>query len=242
MINTIEDAVYMGMKNDLSFLFQNVLNLYEHQSTFSPNLPLRGLFYFSDLYRKLLVHDRDIYSSRQLALPFPQFVVFYNGTKEEPEQQLLYLHDAFPKEMSGENAALDCKVVVLNINLGHNRQIMQKCRKLEEYAIFIAKIRNYTSQKLSIEKAIDKATDECIREGVLERILRENREEVCSMLLAEYDEQAHIAGEREIAKEEERERINRLTLALAEVGRLDDIVKAANDRAFQEKLLDEFGI
>ena len=51
-ITTIEDVVYMGMKNDLSFLIDDVLNLYEHQSSFSPNLPLRGLFYFSSLYRE----------------------------------------------------------------------------------------------------------------------------------------------------------------------------------------------
>ena len=95
-VNTLEDIVYMGMKNDLSFLIKDVLNLYEHQSTFSPNLPLRGLFYFADLYRKLIIHDRDLYSSKRIALPFPQFVVFYNGTKEEPERQVLYLHESFP--------------------------------------------------------------------------------------------------------------------------------------------------
>ena len=75
-VNTLEDIVYMGMKNDLSFLIKDVLNLYEHQSTFSPNLPLRGLFYFADLYRKLIIHEQGLYSSKRIALPFPQFVVF----------------------------------------------------------------------------------------------------------------------------------------------------------------------
>lgn len=46
-ITTIEDVVYMGMKNDLSFIIGDVMNLYEHQSSYSPNLPLRGLFYFA---------------------------------------------------------------------------------------------------------------------------------------------------------------------------------------------------
>ena len=204
-VNTLEDVVYMGMKNDISFLVKDVLNLYEHQSTFSPNLPLRGLFYFADLYRKLIVHERDLYSSKQIALPFPQFVVFYNGTKEEPEKKMLYLHEAFPTGMPSDEAALDCRAVILNINIGHNKKIMQRCRKLEEYAIFISKIRSYRKRNYSIEKAIDMAVDDCINEGVLETILRENREEVCSMLLTEYDEQAHIENEREIAKEEGRE-------------------------------------
>ena len=83
-INSIEDAIYMGMKNDISFLVKNVLNLYEHQSTFSPNLPLRGLLYFADLYRKIIGSGKDLYSSKRISLPYPSFIVFYNGTKKEP--------------------------------------------------------------------------------------------------------------------------------------------------------------
>ena len=241
-VNTLEDVVYMGMKNDISFLVKDVLNLYEHQSTFCPNLPLRGLFYFSDLYRKLLVHDRDLYSSKRIPLPFPQFVVFYNGTKEEPERQIFYLHESFPETMSPKDAALDCRAVILNINIGHNKKIMKKCRKLEEYAIFIGKIREYTDRNYPIEKAIDMALEECIREGILESILRAHREEVCSMLLTEYDEQAHIENEREIAKEEGQERVNTLIRLLIEKNRESEIAKVVNNKSFQEKLFDEFGL
>ena len=45
-INALENAIYMGMKNDLSFLIDDRLSLYEHQSTVNPNMPLR----LSDLY------------------------------------------------------------------------------------------------------------------------------------------------------------------------------------------------
>ncbi len=205
-INTLEDAVYMGMKNDVSFLIKDILNLYEHQSTYSPNLPLRGLFYFADLYRKRMAGiDRDIYSSKQIRLPFPQFVVFYNGTRQQPERQVFHLHSAFPEGTDIENAAIDCHAVVLNINCGHNRELMQKCRKLEEYSIFIYKVREYIDRKMTIREAVDRTVEECIKEGILEKILRENREEVCSMLLSEYDEQAHIESEKKIAREEGRE-------------------------------------
>lgn len=205
-INTLEDAVYMGMKNDISFLVKGVLSLYEHQSTYSPNLPLRGLFYFADLYRKMMSGgDKDLYSSKQIKLPFPQFVVFYNGTRLQPERQVFHLHSAFPKGMNREIAAIDCHAVVLNINYGQNREIMRKCRKLEEYSKFIGKVRENTSNKMSIKDAVDHAVEECINEGILEKILRENREEVCSMLLSEYDEQAHIESEKKIAREEGRQ-------------------------------------
>lgn len=119
-VNTMEDVIYMGMKNDISFIIHNVLNLYEHQSTFSPNLPLRGLFYFADIYRKIVGKNSDLYSSKLIKLPVPQFIVFYNGLGDAPEKQTLYLHDAFAKTYSDKDflptdAAIDCRTTFLQI-------------------------------------------------------------------------------------------------------------------------------
>ncbi len=204
-VNTLEDVVYMGMKNDISFLLTDVLNLYEHQSTFSPNLPLRGLLYFARLYQKIIGNEKKIYSGKLIELPYPQFLVFYNGTMAEPERQVLELSDAFPKWVNKENAALNCKAIVLNINLGYNKDVMEKSKKLKEYAQYIARVRAFLDAGFDIETAIDKATDECIEEGILEQILRNNREEVRSMLLTQYDEQAHIEYEKELSFEEGKE-------------------------------------
>ena len=201
-VNTLEDVVYMRMKNDISFLLTDILNLYEHQSTFSPNLPLRGLFYFARPYQKIIGNEKRVYSGKLVALPYPQFVVFYNGTSEEPERQVLELSDAFPRWTTKENAALNCKAIVLNINLGYNKEVMEKCKKLKEYAPYIARVRAFLASGLDIETAIDKATDECIAEGILEQILRDNRVEVRSMLLTQYNEQAHIEYEKELSFEE----------------------------------------
>ena len=201
-INTLEDVVYMGMKNDISFLLTDILNLYEHQSTFSPNLPLRGLLYFARLYQKIIGNEKKIYSGKLIQLPYPQFIVFYNGTMEEPERQVLELSNAFPNWSNKENAALNCKAIVLNINLGYNKKVMEKCKKLKEYAQYVDCVRNYLDAKYDIETAIDKATDECIAKGILEQILRDNRGEVRSMLLTQYDEQAHIEYEKELSFEE----------------------------------------
>ena len=111
-ITTIEDVVYMGMKNDLSFLIDDVLNLYEHQSSYSPNLPLRGLFYFSSLYREQIESVKQrLYTNSPLYIPFPQYLVFYNGTKEELERQekeLMLKLEKLPKQ---EIAAI--KAVIL---------------------------------------------------------------------------------------------------------------------------------
>ena len=241
-VNTLEDVIYMGMKNDVSFLLTDILNLYEHQSTFNPNLPLRGLLYFARLFQKIVSNHKDIYSSKIIKLPYPQFIVFYNGTKEEPERQILELSDAFPEWSKKENAALQCRAVVLNINLGYNANILDKCKKLKEYAQFIALVREYLEQGYGIAEAVDMAMNTSIQAGILEEILRNHREEVRAMLLTEYDEQAHIKNEREIALEEGEARLTKLLQALLDAGRNDELNRAICDVEFRKKLYQEYKI
>ena len=171
-ITTIEDVVYMGMKNDLSFIIGDVMNLYEHQSSYSPNLPLRGLFYFASLYRERIEDVKQkLYMNVPLHIPFPQYIVFYNGTKQEPERQELKLSDLFVKTGKEVPPALECKAVVLNINFGHNRELMEKCVTLREYSRFVVMIRQQMSGELPFEEVVDT----CIRQGILSEILRKNR-------------------------------------------------------------------
>ena len=80
-IVTLENAVYMGMKNDLAFLLDTCIYLYEHQSTVNPNIPLRDLIYIASEYNKL-VETKSLYSSAVQRIPTPNFIVFYNGEKE----------------------------------------------------------------------------------------------------------------------------------------------------------------
>lgn len=189
-ITMIEDVVYMGMKNDLSFIIGDVMNLYEHQSSFSPNLPLRGLFYFSALYRQYIepVKHR-LYTTSPLYVPFPKYIVFYNGTKKEPERQELKLSELFWEKREEEVPALECTAVVLNINLGKNRELMGKCKLLQEYAEFIATIRKYLAEGIAFEEAVETAVDDCVQSGILADILQKNRAEVVDMILTEYDEE-----------------------------------------------------
>ena len=93
-INTLENAIYLSMHNDVSFIIDSRLSLYEHQSTYSPNLPLRYLFYVSDLYSKM-TKDCNLYGSRRIMLPSPRFLIFYNGREERPEREILELAEAF---------------------------------------------------------------------------------------------------------------------------------------------------
>ena len=188
---TLENAVYMNMKNDVAFLLDNRLSLYEHQSTWNPNMPLRDLFYVSRTYQGL-VKDETLYSSKRLKLPAPHFLVFYNGTEEREESSVLKLSDSF--EYVGtqkEEPNLELKVLVLNINQGKNKELLELCRTLKEYMIFVDRIRLYT-KTMELDAAAERAVDECIHEGVLSDFLRKNRGEAIEMSIFEYDEEREL--------------------------------------------------
>lgn len=198
-ITTLEDVVYIGMKNDISFLIGDILSLYEHQSSFNPNMPLRGFLYFADLLRSFLEPNLSkLYGSRLISLPLPQFVVFYNGTQEEPDRQELRLSDSFPVLPRTLKPCLECRVTVLNINLGHNRELLARCSRLQEYSVFVAKVREQLRRGVSLEDAAAVAVDTCIRENILADILRKNRAEVMNLILTEFDAE----GYRQVIRQE----------------------------------------
>ena len=182
---TLENSIYMGMKNDLAFILDMNLYLYEHQSTYNPNMPLRDLFYISNEYQKLVV-QKSLYSSVLQKIPAPKFVVFYNGTKEIEDVSEFRLSSAY--ECQTDDPDLELRVTVLNVNEGHNQELMEHCQTLKEYAQYVAKVRKYTSLgELSLEEAVECAVEECIKEGILAEFLIQNRAEVISMSIFEYN-------------------------------------------------------
>ena len=184
-IVTLENAIYMGMKNDLAFMFDTGIYLYEHQSTVNPNIPLRDLFYISAEYSKL-VEKRSLYSSAVQKIPAPMFMVFYNGTGPQADRIEYKLSDAYINEVV--EPALELKVTVLNVNEGHNEELMKHCTTLKEYAQYVAKVRRYAAD-MSLEAAVKRAIDESIAEGILEDLLRKNRAEVEMTSIFEYNKE-----------------------------------------------------
>ncbi|MBQ8013387.1 MAG: hypothetical protein IJ257_03180, partial [Treponema sp.] len=84
-ITTIENVIYLTMKNDLSFLLDCQMNLFEHQSTVNPNMPLRGRMYFGQLYQnEVKRRKKNIYGGSLIKIPSPRFIVFYNGERSLP--------------------------------------------------------------------------------------------------------------------------------------------------------------
>lgn len=206
-IYTMENYVYMGMKNDVSFLIDWNMNVFEHQSTYNPNMPLRGFLYMSAMFKKFIKLNRlDIYGSKEIKLPIPRYYVFYNGTRKLEDEVILALTDSMPFENAKEISCAEFRAHLVNINDGHNPKMMERCPLLREYAIFVADIRNNMASGMEHRDAIVQATDVCINKGgLLSDILQGHKAEVTDMLLTEYDEAFHIASEKEISREEGRQ-------------------------------------
>ena len=184
-IVTLENAIYMGMKNDLAFIVDTGLFLYEHQSTYTPNMPLRDLFYISAEYQKFVNH-RSLYSSVIQKIPAPNFIVFYNGTEKKEDSWINYLSEAY-QNLSGE-PNLELKVLTLNINEDHNGELMEQCQILREYAQYVAKVREY-ARETELDVAVEQAVNDCIHNNILTEFLRKNKSEVIAMSIFEYDKE-----------------------------------------------------
>ena len=176
------------MKNDVSFIIVNELNLWEHQSTYNPNMPMRFLLYSAKLYEKYITGSDYYQYSRILQYaPCPKCICFYNGTANQPERQVLKLSDAF-----GGKGDIEVLVTMLNINYSQNKALMQACEPLHEYAWLIDTIRRHRKAK-DLEAAVDAAIAEMTDEFMIKKFLLLNRAEVKGMFLTEYDQDKVLA-------------------------------------------------
>ena len=197
----IEDAVYMGMKNDVSFLIADTFNLYEHQSSFNPNMPMRFLIYAGMLYDNYIETHSEYrrYSSVQQKAPTPKCVCFYNGTTQMNDIVTLRLSDSFS---SASESDIEVKVTMININYGHNSELLEDCRPLRDYSYFVHETRANQKTLGSLEKAVDAAIEKMADDSLIKPFLIANRSEVKSMFITEYDEERAFAEQREDAREE----------------------------------------
>lgn len=186
-----KDVIFMKMKNDLSFMIGNSINLYEHQSTWNPNMPLRGMLYFAQQFEGLVsARGDDIYGKQRIELPTPVYIVFYNGSDMQTDNVMFYLSDSFPTGQG--SGCLECTCEVLNINRGYNAALMERCHRLWEYSELSAEIEDNIKAGMSRDEAVETAIDTCIERGILTDILLKEKAEVTHMLLTHYDEKKHL--------------------------------------------------
>ena len=192
-ITTLDNAIYMTMENDLSFIIDMRLALYEQQSTVNPNLPLRFLMYITDIY-SAYTKDMNIYGSKKVQIPLPSFVIFYNGVKSQPDRTEFLLSELF--HPTTDQPALELKAVMLNIKRWQNQELMNACHTLRDYSEYVARIRTYSAE-MPLTDAVEKAITECIHENILRDFLLKNRAEAKAMSIYEYDEEKTLRMFRE---------------------------------------------
>ena len=130
-INIMSDMIYMGMKNDVSFIIHNDISIYEQQSTYNPNMPVREMMYLSDLYAKYIKRTRqNMYGEKLMSLPVPKLVTFYNGKKDVPDK-LLKLSDSFTKSDAGDKSDVEVTVHLINISHDKNNELLLACKPLK---------------------------------------------------------------------------------------------------------------
>ena len=166
--------------------------------------------YFARLYEDYVrLNELNIYSETRLKLPKPQYFVFYNGTKAEPDRQILKLSDSFPDD--GIQPHLEVMVVALNINYGHNRELMEKCQSLHDYAVFVDTVKRYIDQGYITRRAVDMAVEECIANDILREFLVRNKTGVMRMLFGKEDWERHKQREMKALAEETVRRVTKET-------------------------------
>lgn len=251
-VATLENALYMNYKNDIAFVFDFELMLYEHQSTLNPNMPFRNLLYVTKILQGL-TKDENLYGPLLLKLPAPRFAVFYNGTDIQPERRTLRLSDAYWKRQ--KQPELELIVTVYNINRGKNPELLGACRLLGEYAEYVELVRDY-ARTLPFPEAVERAVDECIKKGILAEFLSKNRAEAITMSIFEYDEEKHMKSVQEWGyqkghadgektglargREEGEQRLSKLLQALMNARRDAEVGRVISDAAYREQLYQEY--
>ena len=237
-INTLENAIYLSMHNDISFIIDSRLSLYEHQSTYSPNLPLRYLMYVSDLYSKM-TRDANLYGTKVVTIPPPKFLIFYNGADERLEMEEMKLSDAYAIE--DPDPSLELKAIMLNINPGNNDLLLRACKTLRDYVEYTSRVRAY-AEEMELEEAVERTITECISEGILADFLTKSRAEAMKMSIYEYDEQRQRHFDREEGREEGEERLAKLAQILLKSNDQYTLEKVVNDKKYRDKLYVKYNL
>ena len=189
----LKQVLYMNFANDVSYLVDNkIIVLAEHQSTINPNMPIRCLEYVARLYEQFY-KSKEKYSRKQLAIPTPEFYVFYNGKQPYTTNSVLKLSDSFTQ--THDEYALELSVKVVNINYDKASEILKLCKPLKQYSLFVDAVRRNIA--VDKEHGFEKAIKECIQNDILREYLQRKSKEVLNMLIGEYDYDTDIAVQRE---------------------------------------------
>ena len=201
-IRRIGNHVFMGIHNDVSFIVNGTLNMFEHQSTLNENMPLRELLYVAESLKVYIKENNlDIYKPKLVQIPKPQCIVFYNGSHNEPERRELHLKEAYLSKGDGIDY-LNLMVVMININYGQNKELMDRCQRLKEYSIFVDTMKRFMDDAIDKDQAAKDAVEWCIENNILKDVLLQGG--IAEMFAMLYNEKLHQKSMAEYNQEQGR--------------------------------------
>ena len=181
----LENGVSLSIRNDASYIIDMNFCLYEHQSTYNRNMPLRSMIYFVNALDDWLKENgHDLFGRKRIMIPTPHFVVFYNGVEKRQEYEEMRLSQSFYHQMEEPEIELVCKAY--NINPQNNQELKRKSTVLAGYTYFVEKVRENQKKNMSLAEAIDAAIEDCIQNHILEDFFRSRKDEVRKMTHLDY--------------------------------------------------------
>ncbi len=190
----LSDAVYIGMKNDVSFLVSTDINLYDNKS-YNPNIPMRFFLYLGELYSKYIEYGYNLESSSLQMFPAPRCICFYDDDEEKNDGGGLCLSSSF-----AEKSDIEVAVTMININYGRNKELLDRCQPLKEYTWLIDRINVNLKEMRKPEDAVDAALEEMPENFVIRKFIMANKAEVKRICITEYNEERALS----LVKEEGR--------------------------------------
>ena len=181
----LEKGVSLSIRNDASYIIDMNFCLYEHQSTYNRNMPLRSMIYFVNALDDWLKENgHDLFGRKRIMIPTPHFVVFYNGVEKRPEYEEMRLSQSFYHQMEEPEIELVCKTY--NIKPQNNQELKSKATVLDGYTYFVEKVREIQMKNMTLAEAIDAAIEDCIQNHILEDFFRNRKDEVRKMTHLDY--------------------------------------------------------
>ena len=146
--------------------------------------------YFAELYQKHLTkQDRDLFTTALVKIPTPNFVVFYNGSRDMPDVTKLRLSEAF--EVPENSGDFEWTATMLNINSGRNKTLLQKCKPLYHYSCYVDRVKSNVRSGMTKENAVSEAVNFAIQNDFLDGYFKIQKAEVLNMSLTEFDQEAY---------------------------------------------------
>lgn len=213
------------------------------------------------LSNKNMVPQEKTYGSKEVKIPAPRFYMFYNGMSDMEDKVTYRLSELFQRPV--DDPSIELVVTCLNVNEGHNKELMETCKALNGYSIFVSKVRKHREEgilqynashptplnlmadnrdimKEIVSVAVNKAIDDCIDEDVLRNFFIEYREEVSTVAILEYSAERHLQYEKEDSYNSGIKDTTDLFSWLKSNHREADILKAIDDPDFLARLFEEF--